>query len=122
MKTTKILIICSFVLAFSACGPTPKNLNVIEDNPYDDVIVDESLTPEDAQAKAEETAILNRETFSSALRAGDETKCESIASYDLSFSCKQNALIQKAVLANDKSICSQMDTAKGKEVCLNEVD
>lgn len=124
MKHYKILALCSLAIALTACtfGKDKENESAIQDNPYDDIVVDESLTPEEAQANAEETAKLNRETFNSALTAGDETECKSIASYDLSFSCKQNALIQKAVLAKDKSICAQMDTDKGKKICRSEVE
>ncbi len=122
MTYYKIPALLSLAFALAACGSAPDDLNVIQDNPYDDIVVDESISPEEAQANAEGAAKANRETFNSALAAGDEKQCENIASYDLSFSCKQNALVEKAVLNEDKSICSQMDSAKGKDICKKEVE
>lgn len=123
MKHHKIPAICALVFTLSACGSAgTEDLNVIQDNPYDDIVVDESKSPEEAQEDAEQTAKINRETFNAALLAGDEKQCENIASYDLSFSCKQNALVEKAVLNKDKSICSQMDSTEGKDLCKKEVE
>lgn len=80
-------------------------------------IEEESLTPEQAEEKAKEIAQENRATFAEALESADPDLCEDIESIDLQFSCKQNAIFQLAVQKNDKTICSQLETEKGKEKC-----
>lgn len=124
MKNWQITLL-GLSLILSSCSSqvtTESDETLITDDPAEDYIVDESLSPEEAEAQAEEIAIVNRETYKSAVSNGDSESCSEIESYDLKFSCEQNAIIQKAVLESDSSICEQMSTEKGKEKCSREVE
>ncbi len=118
----KVLLISSIVLFLASCSSqNTENTNEVQDysyvnNEYSD------LSPEEAQVRAESTARENRLIFSEAVAKTDASICAKIESYDLKFSCEQNANFKLAVQKKDVSLCSKLETEKGKTACKNTID
>jgi len=114
----KAILVSSIVLLLSACTFSNESKDSSQNSAYDaSAPVESNLTPEQAEEQAKQIALENRATFAKAVSEADPLVCEVIVSYDLQFSCRQNAIFQSAVQKKDKSICSQLETDKGKEDC-----
>ena len=103
-----------------SCNRDTEKEVIIEDNPGDDIIVDESgeeLSPEDAQALAEETSKQSRATYLEAYVNGNSETCDGIVSEDLRYSCVQSALTQRAIKEGNVELCKELETKKGQESC-----
>lgn len=123
MKNTAVLF-TSLALLLSSCSFSNSDKPAtVQDTSFDTSIVEDSnLTPEQAEENAKATAIENRSTYTEAITTADASICEKIESYDLQFSCRQNAIFQSAVQNKDKSMCSKLETEKGKNDCEDAVE
>lgn len=119
MKNWQITLL-GLSLILSSCSSqvsTESDETVITDDPTDDYIVEDDLSPEEADAKAEEIAKQNHATYKTAVSTGDITACSQIESYDLKFSCEQNAIFNSAILNNDILICAKLTNEKSRLEC-----
>lgn len=120
VELKKLISISLLSLVLVSCSSSTENESVIYDDPGDDIIVDdngEELSPEDAQALADETSKQSRATYLEAYINADTETCEKIESEDLKYSCVQSALTQKAIKEGNIKICDELESKKGQQSC-----